>query len=166
MSFSELRYRAGQLRRSLKPNVRPEDLMEARRILGEGLFPLFESMQPADQRHCLDVYRKLLARGCSDGDMLQAALLHDCGKGSIAGARFGARHRVAYVVLERTPGLLKRAVRYNRGLAHLHTHDEKTLALAREYGASEAVVSLIAAMDGRAPTDERARLLKQMDDSS
>ena len=103
-------------------------------------------------------------------EMLQSALIHDAGKGRIAGARFGLRHRVAYVGLERTPRLLDRLARYNRGLASLHGHSRKTIALAREYGASPGVVDLLEAMDSPLangkPRDERARLLMAVDDQS
>jgi hypothetical protein len=43
---------------------------------------LFATMSRADQRHSLNVYRALQARGCADAEMLAAALLHDSGKGS------------------------------------------------------------------------------------
>ena len=41
-------------------------------------------MQPRDQRHCFDVYRSLRRQGGSDREVLQAALLHDAGKGRLA----------------------------------------------------------------------------------
>jgi hypothetical protein len=166
MSLSDLRYRIRQLRRSLRPIVSPDERIEAHRVLGEHLHPLFDSMQAADQRHCLDVYRKLVASGCTDSEMLQAALIHDAGKGQLAGARFGVRHRVAYVALERAPRVLNRLARHNRGLGSLHAHSQKTLDLAREYGASDGVLHLLTEMDARPPSDERARLLKAMDDRS
>jgi hypothetical protein len=166
MSFSDLPYRIRQLRRSLRPVVSPDEQMEARRVLGERLYPLFDSMQAADQRHCLDVYRKLVASGCADAEMWQAALIHDAGKGRIAGARFGVRHRVAYVALERTPRLLDRLARHNRGLGSLHAHSATTIDLAREYGASDGVLHLLLEINARPPSDERARLLKAMDDRS
>jgi Zn-dependent protease len=166
-SSDRARYRFRQLRRALRPNVRASDLNTALGVLGERLFPLFDSMQAADQLHCLDVYQRLVKGGCADAEMLQAALIHDAGKGRLAGARFGVRHRVIYVALERTPRLLDRLARHNRGLASLHAHSQKTIALAREYGASPGVVHLLEALDSRDPSDdERARLLKAIDDES
>jgi hypothetical protein len=94
-SFSRGLYRLRQLRRTLRPRVQPEERAEARRVLGERLYPIFDSMQAADQRHCLDVYAKLVASGCTDTEMLQTALIHDAGKGRIAGAKFGVHHRIA-----------------------------------------------------------------------
>lgn len=162
--ISRARYRAGQLRRSLRARVTPDDLEAARGVLGERLYPLFASMQAADQRHCLDVYRTLLANGCDDAEMLQAALLHDAGKGSIAGARFGIAHRVAYVLLEHRPALLNAAARWNGGMRALKVHDARTLELAREYGTSGGVVRLLADMERG--ENERARRLKAADDAS
>lgn len=76
-------YRVWQVWRSI--TARPLDEAD-RAILRELLPPggreLFATMSINDQRHSLSVYRKLLARGCADRDMLAAALLHDCGKGS------------------------------------------------------------------------------------
>jgi hypothetical protein len=165
-SSDRARYRFRQLRRALRPSVRAGDLNTAQRVLGERLFPLFDSMQGADQLHCLDAYQSLVKSGCADAEMLQAALIHDAGKGRIAGARFGVRHRVVYVVLERTPRLLDRLARHNRGLASLHAHSQKTIALAREYGASPGVVHLLEALDNRHPRDERTSFLKAVDDES
>ncbi len=165
-SSDRARYRILQLRRSLRPQIRASDLNLAHRVLGDQLFPLFDSMQAADQLHCLDVYRRLLADSCDDAEMLQAALLHDAGKGRIAGARFGVHHRVVYVALEKAPRVLDRLARYNRGLASLHAHSRKTLDLAREYGAPAGVVQLLREMEERAPADERARRLKAADDLS
>ncbi|HLG77172.1 MAG TPA: HD domain-containing protein, partial [Ktedonobacteraceae bacterium] len=42
---------------------------------------LFRTMSPVDQQHCLRVCRGLQASGCSEEEMLAAALLHDVGKG-------------------------------------------------------------------------------------
>ena len=166
MSLFDLRYRIRQLRRSLRPVVTHNDQIEARRILGDRLYPLFDSMQSADQRHCLDVYRKLIASGCTDAEVLQTALIHDAGKGRLAGARFGVWHRVAYVGLEHTPRLLDRLARHNRGLGSLHAHSRKTIDLAREYGASDGILHLLTEMGSSSPSEERARLLKAMDDRS
>jgi hypothetical protein len=114
--FDRAAYRVRQLRRSLWPRVTRAERDDAGRVLGERLYPLFDSMHPADQRHCLDVYERLVAGACTDGEMLQAALIHDAGKGSIAGARFGVHHRIVYVVLQGFPSLLDGLARRNRGI--------------------------------------------------
>jgi hypothetical protein len=142
------------------------DLETARAALGERLYPLFASMQAADQRHCLDVYEHLAAEGCEDAEVLQAALLHDAGKGRIAGARFGVHHRVAYVVMEGLSPVIDWLARRNHGLASLHHHGPKTVALVREFGGSAGLVQLLEEVEGLRPKSERARRLKAADDAS
>jgi hypothetical protein len=164
-SIDRAAYRVRQLRRSLWPHVTQAERGEARRVLGPQLYPLFASMQMADQRHCLDVYERLVAGACTDGEMLQAALIHDAGKGSIAGARFGVRHRVAYVVLQRFPSALDSLARRNSGIRSLHEHGQRSIELAREYGASDGMVRLLQAMDGNTH-DERVASLVTADDQS
>lgn len=165
-SVDRVRYRVGQLRRTLKPRVAGDERQIARAALGERLYPLFASMQAADQRHCLDVYARLVSGGCGDADVLQAALLHDAGKGSIAGARFGVHHRVAYTLLERFPAAISWLARGNRGIRSLQAHGPKTIALAREYGANPDVVLLLQDVEGGRPQSERGRFLKAADDRS
>ncbi|MEK7246977.1 MAG: hypothetical protein AAB092_00745 [Chloroflexota bacterium] len=164
-SIDRAAYRVRQLRRSLLPRVTRAERDDTRLVLGPQLFPLFASMQPADQRHCLDVHARLVAGGCTNGEMLQAALIHDAGKSSIAGARFGMHHRIVYVVLQGFPGLLDGLARRNRGIRSLHQHDQRTIELAREYGASDGVVRLLLAIDGHT-SDERAAALMAADDQS
>nr|MDQ2714542.1 hypothetical protein [Chloroflexota bacterium] len=50
------------------------------RVLPARAVALFETMLAPDQRHSLRVYHGLLARGCTEADLLAAALLHDVGK--------------------------------------------------------------------------------------
>ena len=61
-----LSYRARQLRRTLAPGITADDLREAQSVLGGDLYALCAAMQPADQRHCLDVHRKLRSEGEDD----------------------------------------------------------------------------------------------------
>jgi hypothetical protein len=58
-----------------------EDLAEVACWLPATAIPLFQTMSPADQQHSLRVCRGLQARGCTEKDLLAAALLHDVGKG-------------------------------------------------------------------------------------
>lgn len=164
-SIDRAAYRVRQLRRSLWPRVTRAEREDASRVLGPELYPLFASMHSADQRHCLDVHARLVAGGCTNGEMLQAALIHDAGKGSIAGARFGVHHRIVYVVLQGFPGLLDGLARRNRSIRSLHQHGQRTIELAREYGASDGVVRLLLAMGGHT-SDERAAALMAADDQS
>ncbi|HEY6409525.1 MAG TPA: hypothetical protein VIY29_18860, partial [Ktedonobacteraceae bacterium] len=69
---------------------------------------LFRTMSPADQQHSQRVCRGLQARGCTDKDMLAAALLHDIGK---AQSRVPFWTRPAIVIGKKlAPNLLSRLV--------------------------------------------------------
>src|SRR5438270_12316119 len=75
-------YRLGQVRQQLGfvRSLSPEDHAEVARWLPTSALPLFEMMSNADQQHSLRVCRGLQARGCTERDLLAAALLHDVGK--------------------------------------------------------------------------------------
>jgi len=117
-------YRARQVGWALRPKVTGEERAEAREVLGDRLFPAFEGMDRADQRHCLDVYRAARRTGCEDRDVLTAALIHDCGKApSTKDGRIRLWHRIAYVALGTVaPGLLRRLSRRPGGLRLLDSH--------------------------------------------
>ena len=164
--ISRLSYRARQLRRTLAPRITDEDRREAETVLGHNLYTLFTAMQPADQRHCLDVYRRLCAEGEDDPDVLIAALVHDAGKGGDSASSIRTWHRVAYVVLGALPsGALDRIACGDGGLARLHRHGEATLRLVRGAGASERVVGLIENAESRRGNDPRAARLFAADDA-
>ncbi len=164
--ISRLSYRARQFKRTLAPGISDDDLHEAESALGCDLYALFAAMQPADQRHCLDVYRKLRADGEDDPDVLVAALIHDAGKGGDSARRIRTWHRVAYVVLDTLPsGALDRIARGDGGLAHLHRHGEATLRLARGAGASERIVGLLDVMEARLVDNPHAARLIAADDA-
>ena len=75
-------YRSRQVLHALRPRIEQPNLDAARGVLNEGESRLFFAMQPADQRHALEVYTRLRGR-VDDRDLLAAALLHDCGKGEM-----------------------------------------------------------------------------------
>src|SRR6266436_3152804 len=103
-------YRLWQVRQQLGfvAPLTPEECVEVGRWLPPSALPLFQTMSAADQRHSLRVCQGLQARGCTDKNMLAAALLHDVGK---------AEDRVPFwtrpvIVLRRmcAPRLLSRVV--------------------------------------------------------
>lgn len=75
-------YRFWQVRQQLGfvAQLSAEERLEVARWLPASALSLFHTMSPADQRHSLRVCRGLQARGCTDSDLLAAALLHDVGK--------------------------------------------------------------------------------------
>ena len=160
-------YRTRQFFGALRPRVRRSELRAARALLGTRLTPLFSSMSRRDQRHCLDMCEKLRAWGCEDGDVLTAALLHDAGKGSMAGGRVRLWHRVAYVLLEAgAPSMIRPLSRYSRGLRALRRHGERGVVLVEALGAPAEVVRLLREMERRETADSRALLLREADEGS
>jgi hypothetical protein len=63
-------------------------LSPGKRVPSEALLPrlapaqilLFRRMQPAEQMHAYQIFKRLLAAGRNEPDLLAAALLHDVGK--------------------------------------------------------------------------------------
>ncbi len=159
-------YRGRQFFASLSPRLDDGQRAEVRRLLGDGLMPLFESMALRDQQHCYGVYCRLREQGCRDADLLSAALLHDAGKGSMAGDPVRLWHRVAYVVLSAAaPALLRWLTKEGRGgLATLRHHPEAGARLAESLGASPRVVEIILLHEEPRPADDPLRLLQSADE--
>ena len=134
-----------------------------RGLLSEGELRLFLSMERRDQRHAIEVMRRLGDSGNGrDTDLLVAALLHDCGKGAAP-----LWLRIAYVV---APGFVARfsdepAGGWRSAAARLGDHGERGGRLAAAAGASPAVVRLVA---GDTMPEERVRAaaLRAADDAS
>jgi hypothetical protein len=145
-------YRLGQVRQQLGP-VAPlsaEERAEVARCLPSRALALFATMSAADQRHSLRVCRGLQARGCTEADMLAAALLHDVGK---AQGRVPFWTRPAIVIGKNiAPGLLSRLTMYpvdgrctgwRRALSYAWHHAAVGADLAAAAGLSERAVLYI-----------------------
>jgi len=115
-------------------------------LLPPGGQALFATMTRNDQRHSFTVYQALLAHGCVDRELLEAALLHDSGKG---GGRVPLWVRPPVVLLRAfAPGLLRWLARpapawYRRPFYNAWRHAEIGADLAAAAGLSERVVLLI-----------------------
>lgn len=155
--LQKLMYRLGQVRQQLGfvAPLTPADNAEVAHWLPPSALPLFQSMSRADQQHSLRVCRGLLARGCSEKDMLAAALLHDVGK---AEGRVPFWTRPAIVIGRRVaPGLLTRLAvcplheedtgtgkaRWRRSLGSAWWHAEVGAELAAAAGLPERAVLYI-----------------------
>ena len=164
--FDRSLYRTRQFFGSFRPRIHDDDRDGAATVLGERLWPLFESMSPRDQKHSIDTFRLLKAQGCVDSELLSAALLHDVGKGRLAGARVRLWHRVAYVLLAvGAPALLRRLTNGRGGLANLHHHSERGAVVAEALGVGPATVELIRRHHEDDITDERLAMLRAADES-
>lgn len=145
--WSRLGHRLRQTWGALTAHPAPEDLAAARAVLGPRLMALFLQQPRADQAHSLAVWRRVRAAG-GDAVAQQAALLHDVGKSR---APLRLHHRVL-AVLGRAccPARARGAWAqgpprgWRRAFVVAEHHPAWGARLAREAGAAEAVVRLIA----------------------
>ena len=129
-----------QVLHALWPRLSQPDLASVPDVLTDELAALFFGMEKRDQRHALEVARRLRESGVADPDLLVAALLHDCGKGAVPislrilkVAFPSVLHRMAD---EGSPG--------SRGAAfRLLEHAEIGARMAEARGASTLTVRLI-----------------------
>jgi len=139
-------YRVRQFWRALTATPGPEDLYQARQVLSNDLWALFQRLQASEQAHSLWIFRRLLEQNEADPDLLAAALLHDVGK-----SRLPLRlwERVAIVVGKKfCPG---KATRWGRGeprgwrrpFVIAEQHAAWGAEMAARAGASPMTVTLI-----------------------
>lgn len=148
-------YRLNQVRQQLGfvAPLSTDEMAEVAYWLPASAMALFRSMSPADQRHSLRVCRGLLAHGCSEADMLAAALLHDVGKAegrvpfwtrpAIVLGKACAPHLLTHLVLP--PHVLNKSSipRWQRSLSYAWYHAEVGAALADAAGLSARAVLYI-----------------------
>ena len=111
----------------------------------------------ADDRHATETAR-ILRRLGADEELVVAGMLHDAAKP----ANTFLWHRVAGVLLELTPRVRARLASGESTLARYLDHARRGAELARDDGASERVVRLIARHHQRPLTDDE-RLLARAD---
>ena len=111
----------------------------------------------ADDRHATETARILRLLG-ADEELVVAGLLHDAAKP----ANTLLWHRVAGVLLEMTPRVRARLATGDSTLARYLDHARRGAEIARDDGASERVVRLIARHHKR-PVTEDERLLARAD---
>ncbi len=146
-------YRLWQVRQQLGfvAPLTSEERLRVAQWLPASAQPLFQTMSAADQRHSLRVCQSLLARGCKDGDLLAAALLHDVGKAqgrvpfwtrpAIVLGKLFIPHRVKKLVIYPYEG---RAIpAWRRALSNAWWHAEIGAELAAAAGLSEKAVLYI-----------------------
>lgn len=127
--------------------LRPGDGTDARAFAASCLNPaqlaLFDGMAAPDRAHVVRVARRLAAEG-APGWVLEAALLHDCGKP----ADFGLAARSLGVLLDRVVGEVPAAPAARgpwRWLQVYRWHDAWGLEAARAAGTSAEALALLAA---------------------
>ena len=142
------------------------DIAFANELLPESLLPLFHAQEPRDVLHGVRTGRWLVRHGDTDRELLQAALLHDVGKGAQRRS-----DRVIYVLAEwlRAAALVASSASALelRKAAHrsLH-HPEVGAAMLSAAGASPGVVSLTTLHHGNAHQDDMLARLIEADAAS
>ena len=175
VNISRLTYRSRQFWNAL--------LSPGKRVPSEALLPhlgsaqivLFRRMQPSEQVHSYQIFKRLQAAGQVTPDLLAAALLHDVGKIMVPLSIFD---RVAIVLGKR---LFRRAAqRWGEGTPHgwrlpfvvAEHHAAWGADLARQAGASVLTEELIRrhhdflAGDPLSPTEQLLVALQAADDES
>ena len=142
------------------------DLTLARTYLDGTLLDLFQGQEPRDVVHGVRTARWLLDRGHADRELLQAALLHDVGKGNQR-----TRDRVAYVVAARMrlAGTLARrgtATRMAQAVGRSLRHSDVGAMLLEQAGASPRVVALTRLHHSEPGGDGMLALLQEADAAS
>lgn len=176
MKLDIIFYRLEQVRQQLgfAAPLSSEQQAEVARRLSASAVSLFRTMSNADRQHALRVCRGLQAEGCTEEDMLAAALLHDVGK---AQGRVPFWTRPVIVISKKlAPSLLARFTVYpkkdkgwqrmphwQRSLSYAWYHAEVGAEMAAQVGLSERVVLYIRTHH---QSDGPAALLHKVDEVS
>ena len=81
VSWVQIAYwRTRQGLRAMTAFLRPVDYQVVAEVLTPELLALFKRMRASEQHHCIRVMTTLQEWGCTNPDLLTAALLHDVGK--------------------------------------------------------------------------------------
>ncbi len=159
-------YRLKQFGRAFRAKPSTDALRWARSKLTAEQWDLFVTMSPRDQWHSIQTLRLLRGSRRNDPDVVQAALLHDVGKG-----RISMRDRVTYVLLARVPWLLKRCASpdgtgWRCALHRTLHHPDLGARMALRAGASQRAVQLIRRHHRPPRGDEAALALAAADDQA
>lgn len=148
------RYRGRQYTKGVRARVTAEEATVVRALLSPVEQTLFLAMQRRDQRHSLDLFHALQAKGASH-EVLVAALLHDVGKG-----RLHDWQRVLFVLLEAARPGLGRPLEaptgpgWRTGLWRLRHHARLGAERLVEAGTAPRVVEIVAAHTARLPVTD------------
>lgn len=73
-------YRVQQFIKAMTAQITKEDISFVKQYLNKAETDLFFRLKPYEQRHCIDVARKLYETTEGDMEMIKLGLLHDIGK--------------------------------------------------------------------------------------
>jgi hypothetical protein len=161
-------YRVQQFLAALKPQVTADERITVAGALPEAATALFQHMARRDQRHSLDVLRRVRQAAPGQADLAAAALLHDVAKTALPGRRLRLFHRVLIVLMQAVhPGWVQQIARDDpdswRYPFYLHVqHPALGARLAGQAGCTPLTAELIRRHQEKlphAPRDETERLL-------
>jgi len=165
MSWARAAYRSRQFLAALRPRLAGDDRLLVAQHISPALQRLFYTMSARDQRHSVDVARALLAEGEDDEALVQAALLHDVGKGPLR-----LWHRVAFVILQAlSPRLLARLAPPGTGgwrapFDRLLRHGERGAQMLEAAGAPQETVRLVRYHENASVQERSLARLRAADD--
>ncbi|HVJ50504.1 HD domain-containing protein [Desulfitobacterium sp.] len=163
-------YRILQFYHGLFPRISSEDIRLVQSFLSAAPISLFEEQSPADQRHALDVAIDLLQNqthlpSSQKSILIQAALLHDCGKTCYP---LKIWQRIYIVLCAKLPYTLQKSLKaltnyqaLSLPLTLAQEHPEWGAKLASQAGLNEEVVELI--RYHHTPRSEAGKLLHAAD---
>ncbi len=142
------------------------DLQLAKDHLSGPLLALFQAQEPRDIRHSARTAHWLMERGETDPELIQAALLHDIGKGDQRRV-----DRVVYVVagwakIVRLIASQKSRFTLRRAVARSLHHAHQGAAMLQAGGASDRVVELTSLHHVSIPRDAMLTRLSEADAAS
>lgn len=190
---SKMLYRVRQFAKALIPKVNAEEISWVKQKLSPPAQRLFFKQDRGEQRHALDVAKRLfqdlnslhpgqtqetyalasaknharaLLSPAEAVDLLTAAILHDCGKSLV---QVKIWHRVVIVFVQNLPSPWQYRLKHSRSLLTLplrisSRHARWGELLARQAGLNSNVCRLIA--EHHQPTTKLGLMLKQADDLS
>lgn len=154
-----------QVRTYLDARVSLAERADLAATLTPAQLALFDAMHVADQRHGLEVLRRLQEHGGPDDrDLELAGLFHDAAKGPTV----GLLHRVSWSLGEHYGPWVWALGRLLPGFGHayalLEDHAEESARAALEAGCSARTAALIRAQ--ATPIDEASRRLYAADEAA
>lgn len=157
-----------QFRQALFPHIETSELQWLQETLPPPAYALFLKQARAEQRHALDVAQSIAQSHHNISpslfnSLIQAALLHDCGKSQV---RIRLWHRVASVLLQKLSPALCHKIEQGDSIFALplritSQHPKWGKLLARQAGLNEQVCTLIG--EHHTPSTELGKLLQQAD---
>jgi len=165
-------YRLKQFYKAVFPKIKENEYAWVSEILNHQEFALFIKESPVEQRHAIDVASDIYKKQCliktlhgseQYGNLLKAALLHDCGKSVI---KYRLWQRVVIALARPIPkeyknNLIKRRTSLGRLLLLDSLHPKWGKHLVAKIGMNSNIQTLI--LNHHSPSNQLEQLLAKFD---